>query len=67
MSNNQSPSEYLVISRGQWDEDKSPQEIQEAIDAFYEWHGCFRESAIDGFITRSQLASFRIYPPHTHE
>jgi hypothetical protein len=30
-------SEYLVISRGQWDRDKSPAEIQEAIDAFYSW------------------------------
>ena len=33
-----SPSEYLVISRGQWDEDKSPEEIQKAIDDFYVWH-----------------------------
>ena len=32
------PSEFLVISRGQWDRDKSPEEIQAAIDAFYEWH-----------------------------
>ena len=31
-------SEYLVISRGRWDRDKSPQEIQQAIDAFYVWH-----------------------------
>jgi hypothetical protein len=31
-------SEYLVISRGQWDADKSPQEIQAAIDDFYVWH-----------------------------
>ena len=31
-------SEYLVISRGQWDEDKSPEVIQAAIDEFYEWH-----------------------------
>jgi hypothetical protein len=31
-------SEFLVISRGQWDEDKSPEEIQTAIDAFYDWH-----------------------------
>lgn len=30
--------EYLLLSRGQWDADKSPQEIQAAIDAFYEWH-----------------------------
>ena len=38
MSDNQTPSEYLVVSRGQWDEDKSPEEIQKAIDAFYDWH-----------------------------
>lgn len=38
MSDSKSPSEYLVISRGQWDEDKSPEEIQNAIDAFYNWH-----------------------------
>lgn len=31
-------NEYLVLSRGQWDRDKSPQEIQQAIDGFYEWH-----------------------------
>jgi hypothetical protein len=31
-------SEYLLLSRGQWDRDKPPQEIQAAIDAFYIWH-----------------------------
>ncbi|MBM7059797.1 hypothetical protein JQX08_03695 [Pseudomonas sp. UL073] len=31
-------SEYLVISRGQWDRDKTLEEIQQAIDAFYVWH-----------------------------
>jgi hypothetical protein len=31
------PSEYLVISRGQWDKDVSPEEIQSAIDQFYIW------------------------------
>lgn len=30
-------SEYLVISRGQWDPHKSPEQIQQAIDAFYAW------------------------------
>jgi hypothetical protein len=38
MSNNLPKSEYLLLSRGQWDGDKSPQEIQAAIDAFYVWH-----------------------------
>ena len=30
-------TEYLVISRGQWDNDKSPEQIQQAIDDFYVW------------------------------
>jgi hypothetical protein len=30
-------SEFLVVSRGKWDKDKSPEEIQAAIDAFYAW------------------------------
>jgi hypothetical protein len=38
MSNKTSASEYLVISRGHWDEDLSPQQIQAAIDQFYAWH-----------------------------
>jgi hypothetical protein len=38
MSEQQPLNEYLVISKGKWDEDKSPEEIQRAIDAFYDWH-----------------------------
>lgn len=30
-------SEYLVLSRGQWDKDLSKQTIQNAIDQFYVW------------------------------
>ncbi len=30
-------SEYLVISRGQWDPQASPEDIQKAIDQFYVW------------------------------
>src|SRR4029453_12832086 len=30
--------DYLVLSRGQWDADKSNEEIQRAIDAFYAWY-----------------------------
>ncbi|HKX41211.1 MAG TPA: YciI family protein [Burkholderiaceae bacterium] len=30
-------SEYMVISRGQWDADASPADIQAAIDQFYVW------------------------------
>lgn len=32
------PAEYLVLSRGKWDADKSPERIQQAIDDFYAWH-----------------------------
>ena len=37
MSEQFSPSEYLVISRGQWDKDASREQIQKAIDQFYIW------------------------------
>ncbi|NDK38866.1 hypothetical protein DT603_08445 [Pseudoxanthomonas gei] len=30
-------NEYLVLSRGQWDRDADPADIQVAIDAFYTW------------------------------
>lgn len=30
--------DYLVLSRGQWDADASPQAVQAAIDAFYVWY-----------------------------
>ncbi len=32
-------SEYLVISRGKWDEALPPERIQQAIDDFYNWLG----------------------------
>jgi hypothetical protein len=38
MTDTTSPSEYLVLSRGQWDKDRSLEEIQQAIDDFYVWH-----------------------------
>ena len=31
-------SEFLVLSRGHWEEHLSPDEIQAAIDDFYAWH-----------------------------
>jgi hypothetical protein len=34
---NKQTSEYLVISRGQWDKTASPEKIQTAIDQFYVW------------------------------
>ncbi|WP_457423572.1 YciI family protein [Roseateles sp. P5_E7] len=30
--------DYLVISRGQWDERASPEDVQRAIDQFYVWY-----------------------------
>ena len=38
MTDESNLGDYLVISRGRWDADKSPAEIQRAIDAFYAWH-----------------------------
>ena len=38
MNDSKSQSEYLVISRGQWDAGISAERIQKAIDDFYEWH-----------------------------
>jgi hypothetical protein len=31
-------TEYLLLSRGQWDRSKSKEEIQGAIDKFYVWY-----------------------------
>ena len=31
-------NEYLLLSRGQWDRTKSQEEIQAAIDSFYDWY-----------------------------
>jgi hypothetical protein len=30
-------SDYLVLSRGQWDGNTSPEAVQQAIDTFYPW------------------------------
>lgn len=38
MSTTPALNEYLLLSRGQWDAARSPEEIQAAIDAFYAWH-----------------------------
>jgi hypothetical protein len=37
MSEQSSPAEYLVVSRGQWDSDCSPDKISTTIDKFYVW------------------------------
>ena len=31
-------SEYLVLSRGQWDKDASKEDIESAIQKFYDWY-----------------------------
>jgi hypothetical protein len=31
-------SEYLVLSRGQWDQDASKEDIESAIQRFYDWY-----------------------------
>ena len=38
MNEEEPPSEYLVMSRGQWDKHLSAAEIQKAIDEFYVWY-----------------------------
>jgi hypothetical protein len=38
MSKQTSLSEYLVLSRGQWDKDAARADIQDAIDRFYAWY-----------------------------
>jgi len=38
MSNTSTKSKYLLLSRGHWDKNKSPEEIQTAIDDFYIWY-----------------------------
>jgi hypothetical protein len=38
MSDQPSPAEYLVLSRGQWNKDLSRDQIQKAIEQFYTWY-----------------------------
>lgn len=46
-------SEYLLISRGQWDETASKQDVQDAIDRFYVW---YEQCVADGvFLPGSRL------------
>lgn len=40
MSSPSPEHEYLLLSRGQWDPDKSAEEVQSAIDDFYVWYEC---------------------------
>lgn len=47
MSAEPSKSEYLVLSRGKWDKDLSPEQIQSAIDKFYTW--------LDGLVQEGKM------------
>jgi hypothetical protein len=38
MNEQSSLSEYLVLSRGQWDKGASKEDIEAAINKFYEWY-----------------------------
>jgi hypothetical protein len=38
MSNAQPDSEFLVLSRGQWDKSASKEDIEGAIQKFYDWY-----------------------------
>lgn len=38
MSDSHELNDYLLLSRGQWDPARSPEEVQAAIDAFYVWY-----------------------------
>lgn len=47
MSTEPSKSEYLVLSRGKWDKDLPPEQIQAAIDKFYTW--------LDGLVQEGKM------------
>jgi hypothetical protein len=47
MNTPNTPSEYLVISRGQWDPDIAPERVQTAIDEFYRW--------LDGLVQEGKM------------
>lgn len=38
MSQQRRSSEFLLLSRGKWDPQRKPEEIQSAIDSFYSWY-----------------------------
>ncbi len=56
MNETVAPSEYLVISRGQWDAEASREEIQDAIDQFYVW---LERLVEEGKMKRGQRLSSR--------
>ena len=56
MSETSERSEFLVISRGQWDPALSRDEIQGAIDRFYVW---IEQMVVDGRMKRGQRLADR--------
>ena len=44
MNQSSAKKQYLVISRGKWDEDARKEDVQQAIDRFYEWYERNHES-----------------------
>jgi len=44
-------SEFLLLSRGQWDRNKTKEEIQTAIDSFYVW---YEQLVVEGKFKRGQ-------------
>ena len=50
-----SPSEYLVICRGQWDKNASQDQIEKAIDQFYVW---LDRLVADGKMKRGQRLTY---------
>ena len=38
MTDKDAPADYLLLSRGQWDKERTLDEIQQAIDQFYLWY-----------------------------
>ena len=46
-SKSSSSNEYLLLSLGQWDADRSKEEIQSTIERFYAWHDRLVQVAAD--------------------
>src|SRR5260370_33358753 len=55
MTTKASPSEYLVICRGQWDKNASRDQIGKAIDQFYVW---LDRLVADGKMKRGQRLTY---------
>lgn len=54
MSQSAPPSDYLLLSRGQWDRGASPKQIQTVIDRFYAWY--------DRLVSEGRIGRPRAFP-----